>query len=385
LRKKFRIVTIKVEEQSVNKLFNVVRQLYLLKNSLLCISEEGLHSDKNLTKILIDLECILISIYNETLRLKLIPLSMIFKKLEKMTYSLARKLGKRVKVVIEGSDIYIDRKSVELLTDPLIHLIRNAIDHGIEEPEERIRKGKKPVGVVKIYARREGSMISIVIEDDGRGIDIEKIKRKAIRKQIITPEEASKLTWNDIVNILTMPGFSTKDKVTDISGRGVGMDIVKHNIEVLGGTFAISSEKDKGTRITLRIPLSSAIIKALIVQCAGVYYAIPLLAVNTIQKISSTISSDRVKPVVLSNEVVPVAETLRPKKPKYVIIVNALKNRKVGLLVDEIVGEENILIETLPPSLRRLLPKYINGVSLIGGKRIAFLVNNYELFTSCHN
>ena len=218
-----RLTTIKLNVNVIDRLFNTVNQLIASKNRMIAVTKNI--EDTEVRDLLRELDKVLLGIY--------------------------------------GEDIRLDRKAVEIMLDPLIHVIRNAVDHGIEPPQERKRLGKPEIGTIKIGAQEEGLYIKIIVEDDGRGIDEEKVKMKAIEKGLITPEEAKRLTWDDIVKILTTPGFSTKEISTNISGRGIGLDVVKKYLDELGGKLEIYSEKNKGTKIIMKILLTAAIVRAL--------------------------------------------------------------------------------------------------------------------------
>ncbi len=367
-----RITTIKVSERRLDNIFNNISQLYLLREELRRLFRDS-RTDSLISKTLIDLEKILAMLYSEALRLKLVPLQGIFRRLERTAYELARKLSKKVKVEIKGGDISIDKRAVDMLLDPLVHLIRNAIDHGIELPSERLRKGKPVEGLLKIYATKSSTEIVITIEDDGRGIDIERVKKKALERKLITPDEARKLSWNDIVKILTTPGFSTKDVTSDISGRGIGMDVVKNNVETLGGSLNIISEKDKGTKIALSIPLSSIIIKALVVKIRETFFAIPLSHIYKIVKKTS-----KTRYIVERKKIIPLINDLNSDNANYVVIVKTQYGEK-GLIVDSIVKEGNLLIKSLPLMLRKNTSNIISGIALLSKKEVAFLLNVNKL------
>ncbi|MCD6114126.1 MAG: hypothetical protein J7J78_02365 [Thermoprotei archaeon] len=369
-----KIRTVKINERKLNKVFNLASQLYLLGKELLRNVENAGLAYSSLAKTILDSEKVLAEIYSEALHLKLTPLHGVFRKLRRTAYDLARKLGKKVNVIVEGGDIAIDKRAVEMLIDPLVHIVRNAIDHGIEYPNERVKAGKREEGTLKIKAERKGIEIVITIEDDGKGINVEEVKRKAIKKGIISADEAEKLTWNDIVKILTTPGFSTKNKATDISGRGVGMDVVKRNVEALGGTFTITSQYGKGTKVTIKIPLTSVIVKSLVAKSSNQLYAIPVSSIVKVMKIKSNTEM-----LLLEDNLVPVLKVLLPSNPQYAIIVKAKNNTLKGLAVDNILKEDDLIVQPIPLILRKSVSRLIGGIVLLSEKRIAFLLNVNEL------
>ena len=374
MRNVVKIRTVKISERKLNKVFNLASQLYLLGKELLRNVEDAGLAYSSLAKAILDSEKVLAEIYSEVLRLKLTPLHGVFRKLRRTAYDLARKLGKKVNVIIEGGDIAIDKRAVEMLIDPLVHIVRNAVDHGIEYPDERVKAGKKEEGTLKIKAERKGVEIVITIEDDGKGIDVEEVKRKAIEKGIIPADEAEKLTWDDIVKILTTPGFSTKNKATDISGRGVGMDVAKRNVEALGGTFTITSQYGKGTKVIIKIPLTSVIVKSLVAESSNQLYAIPVSSVIKVMKIKSNTEM-----LFFGDNLVPVLKVLLPKNPQYAIIVKAKNNTLKGLAVDSILKEDDLIVQPIPLILRKTVSRLIGGIVLLSEKRIAFLLNVNEL------
>ncbi len=213
------------------------------------------------------------------MKLRMQPVKKIFSKFPRVVRDLAKKLNKKVQLILEGEDTEIDRSILDKLEDPLIHLVRNSIDHGIESPEERIRAGKPEVGTVKLGAYQEGDRIIIYIEDDGKGIDPEKVKKKAIEKGLITPEQAENMSDKEAFELIFMPGFSTVEQVSDVSGRGVGMDVVASTIHSLRGNIEIESQAGKGTKIIMKLPLTVAIIRTLMVAVNDRIFAIPLFSV----------------------------------------------------------------------------------------------------------
>ena len=369
-----KIRTIKISERKLNRVFNLASQLYLLGKELLRNVEDAGLAYSSLAKAILDSEKVLTEIYSEVLRLKLTPLHGVFRKLRRTAYDLARKLGKKVNVIVEGGDIAIDKRTVETLIDPLVHIVRNAIDHGIEYPNERVKVGKKEEGTLKIKAERKGVEIVITIEDDGKGINVEEVKRKAVEKGIISANEAKRLTWDDIVKILTIPGFSTKTETTDISGRGVGMDVVKRNVEALGGAFTITSQYGKGTKVTIKIPLTSVIVKSLVAKSSNQLYAIPISSIIKVMKIKSNTEM-----LLFGDNPIPVLKVLLPSNPQYVIIVKAKNNTLKGLAVDNILKEDDLIVQPIPLILRKSVSRLIGGIVLLSEKRIAFLLNVNEL------
>jgi len=295
---------------------------------------------------------------------------------------LAKKEGKEVDLEIAGSDIELDRAILDEIGDPLVHLIRNAIDHGIEPPSERIEKGKSPRGKISIKVWREKGHVIIEISDDGRGIDFKKVIEKAVEKGLITQEEALKIEPSQILEILTMPGFSTKEKVTDVSGRGVGLDVVKAKLDALGGRIDLETQPGKGSKFQLTLPLTLAIIKAMLVGVGKEVYAIPLMNIKEVIKIPK----DNVK-LIGANKVITLREEVIPlvnlneefgigfsteRKELSVVIVES-RIKRIGLVVDEIIGEQDIVVKPLGAYIKKI--KGIAGATILGDGRVALILD----------
>ncbi|MEN2985950.1 MAG: chemotaxis protein CheA [Thermodesulfovibrionaceae bacterium] len=280
----------------------------------------------------------------------------MFGKFPRMVRDLAKTLGKEVDLEIYGEDTEVDKSVIEHIGDPLVHIIRNSIDHGVEFPEERISKGKPPKGKIIINAYQKGTQIVIDVSDDGKGIDIEAVKAKAITKGLITLEEAEKMSEDSIINLIFLPGFSTKDISTELSGRGVGMDVVKSNVAKLNGYVEIFTEKDKGTTFRISLPLTLAIIQAMMVQVGEEIYAIPQSMIEeTLRVYTKEIKEvvgqrvltvrEKVLPVFILNEILGVPSNLDSEK-KY-ILVASVGERRFCVSVDAVLGQEEIVIKTI--------------------------------------
>ena len=244
------------------------------------------------------------------MKVRMVPVASVFSRFPRLVRDLSRKSGKEVELVLEGEETELDKSVVEVIGDPLVHLIRNAVDHGIEPESERVPKGKPAKGRVTLRAYHKGNSVAIEIEDDGKGLDPDKLREVAVRKGIMTAEEVKQLDDREARELIFAPGFSSAEKITDISGRGVGMDVVRTNIKTLKGSISISSEVGKGTRFTLSLPLTLAIIDALMINVAGEMYAIPLDAVSETTKIESARLTDVKgrKAVTLRGEVLGIVE-----------------------------------------------------------------------------
>jgi two-component system chemotaxis sensor kinase CheA len=307
----------------------------------------------------------------------------LMERLPRVVRDIARKSGKKVELHIEGKDIELDRVIVEEMADPLVHLLRNCVDHGIEMPEERASSGKPEKGLVTIRAMRERDQVIVNINDDGRGMNAEKIRNKAIEKGILTQEKAAGLGDRDIYALVCHPGLSTAEKVTDVSGRGVGMDTVKNSVDSMGGSLDIDSAPGKGTSITIKLPLSVAIIQVLLVKVGNYTSAIPInKVIQTLEVEKSELRrSQRKLAVMVQDELVPLlslrkilgAEKAEARDSLVPIVITEIKNRKVGLVVDGLVGQQEAFIKPLEPPLT--WTKGLSGATILGNGSIIFVLD----------
>ena len=347
---------VRVETERLDKLINLVGELVISRTQVVEIVKELDDSDKK--NAVAQLDRVTTELQYAAMNLRMVPIKQVFDRFPRMVRDLARASEKEIRLEIYGEETELDRSIVNQIGDPLVHLIRNAIDHGIESRAERIAKGKSETGTIRLGARHEGSHILIEIEDDGQGLDIDKIRQKAIAQGLISGDE--KITVDEAANLLFHPGFSTADVVTDLSGRGVGMDAVKSAVESLSGTIDIQSQAGKSMRVTIKLPLTLAIIKALLVVAGGETLAIPIQAVReNIQIEQSQIKTvQQQNVIVLRNEVVPLydlAECLGFGQieftgPLAVIIVET-RGQKAGFIVEDLIGQQEIVIESLSDML----------------------------------
>lgn len=309
----------------------------------------------------------------------------------RMVRDVAQKTGKEIDFQISGGETELDRSLLDVLSDPIIHLLRNSIDHGCETPAERKAAGKNPVGTVTLAARHEENHIVIEITDDGRGINPQKIKDAAVKKEIITPAQADAMTDHDAIKLIFASGFSTAAELSDISGRGVGMDIVKSNIEKIGGRIHVDSQVGKGTRFQVHLPLTLAIVRALLVESGTATYAVPLsTVVETLRLGTNDVNFSREKVtgkavLVIRGETVPLANLLmvlegNPNaglaknidRDAYVVVIG-FADKKVGLCVDRLAGEQEVVIKSLGNLLGDV--PGISGASILGDGRVALIVD----------
>ncbi|MDI6864444.1 chemotaxis protein CheA [Thermodesulfovibrio yellowstonii] len=356
------VATLRVDVERIDKVMDLAGEIVLARNRLLNLSNKleakyaGDEHVEGLVETTAFLDRVTSDLQLAVMKMRMQPLQKVFVKFPRMVRDLARTLGKEVDLEIIGEDTEVDKSVIEHIGDPLVHIIRNSIDHGIESPEERISKGKPSKGKIVINAYQKGTQIVIDISDDGKGIDYEAVKAKAITKGLITLEEAEKMSEEAIINLIFLPGFSTKDVSTELSGRGVGMDVVKSNVAKLNGYVEIFTEKDKGTTFRISLPLTLAIIQAMMVQVGDEIYAIPQsmieetlrIGIDEIKEVTGqrvlTIR-DRVLPLFLLNEI--LSTTGGVDNDRKYILVASVGDRRFCISVDSVIGQEEIVIKTI--------------------------------------
>ena len=365
--------TVRVDIEKLDLLMNQVSELIIAKNSLVSISSsDGQDNSQNLHDQIEYLERITTNLHESVMKVRMVPIESVTQKYPRMIRDLARTLNKKMDLVITGEDTELDRTVVDQIGDPLQHLLRNSADHGLESAELRAERGKPETGTIFLNAYQEGNNVVIKVGDDGNGIDTEAVKRKAIERGIVTAEQADSMSQKEIVNFLFMPSFSMAKQITDISGRGVGLDVVKSGIEQLGGDVEVATELGKGTIFTVRLPLTLAIIQALMVEIRDEKYAIALGSISNIEDISvNDIKYVQAKEVIhLRGSVIPIIRLdkmldIEPKEeePDHLTVVIVQKgDAQAGLVVDNLIGQQEIVIKSLG--------KYINGNKLISGATI---------------
>jgi len=389
--------TIRVDHHKLDHLMNVIGELIINRNRYAMLAralEEG-HEEvhvvaQQLTETTYAMARISDDLQDTIMKVRMVPVQSVFSRFPRLVRDLSRKSGKQVELIMEGEETEFDKSVVEEIGDPLVHLVRNAVDHGLEDEQERIRAGKKPKGHVWLRAYHKGNSVAIEVEDDGRGMDPEKLKQVAIRKGVITPEEANAMDDREALDLIFAPGFSSAEKVTDISGRGVGMDVVKTNIKNLKGSVHTQSEMGKGTKLTLTLPLTLAIIDALMVQVAGDTFAIPLDAVSETTKIEVEKLSDvnNRKAVTLRGEVLGIVELSellglpqtmdeRDVLPMVVIQDN---DRRLGLVVDRLLERQEIVIKPLGQYLNNFNLKGLSGATIMGDGSVVLILDPHEIY-----
>ncbi|MDR3673786.1 MAG: chemotaxis protein CheA [Holophaga sp.] len=392
--------TIRVAQSKLDTFMNTVAELIISKTMISHIVErletEALPSTaedlvKELRKASIYLDQVSKEIQASVLGIRMVPVKTIFTKFPRMLRDLAKSTGKKIELQMVGEDTEIDKSLIEELSDPLIHLIRNSADHGIELPDVRARAGKPETGTVVLRARHEGDSVLVEIEDDGKGIDPKVIRAKAVEKGIITPERAEQMSDEEAINLVFLPGFSTAQKVTDISGRGVGMDVVKSNVRKLNGSVAVSSAVGQGSIFTIKLPLTLAIIDALLMRAGGQVFALPGTSVEeTLLVPRETLSHlTRRKAINLRGEVLGITrlrELLHFKdavdldaKPddELPVVVVSTGGRRMGIIVDAFLRRQEMVIKPLAPYLASL--PGISGASILGDGGVVLILDPAEL------
>lgn len=393
--------TIRVSQAKLDTFMNTVAELIISKTMISHLVErfeaeslEGILDEmvKELRKSSVYLDQVSKEIQASVLGIRMVPVKTVFTKFPRMVRDLAKVSGKKIELQMVGEDTEIDKSLIEELSDPLIHLIRNSADHGIESPEVRLKAGKPELGTVTLRARHEGDSVLVEIEDDGKGIDPMLIRAKAVEKGLLTLERADAMSDEDAIDLIFMPGFSTAQQITDISGRGVGMDVVRSNVRRLNGRVSIKSEVGKGSVFTLKLPLTLAIIDALLMRVGGQVFALPGTSVEeTLLVTQETISHlTRRKAINLRGEVLGVTqlrELLRFEKSQeelgegveQPVVVISAGGRRMGLIVDAFIRRQEMVIKPLAPYLASL--PGISGASIMGDGGVVLILDPLELIT----
>ncbi|WP_320005796.1 Hpt domain-containing protein [Maridesulfovibrio sp.] len=390
--------TIRVDHQKLDHLMNLIGELIISRGRYTMLArglEEG-HLEvpvvaQQLTETTYALSRISDDLQDTIMKVRMVAVQTVFSRFPRLVRDLSRKSGKRVELITEGEETELDKSVVEEIGDPLVHLIRNSVDHGLEPEEERIANGKTSQGHVWLRAYHKGNSVAIEVEDDGRGIDPEKMRNVAIKKGLISPEEARNLDDREAIELIFAPGFSSAEKVTDISGRGVGMDVVRNNIKDLKGSVHIASEVGKGSKFTLTLPLTLAIIDALMVQINGANYAIPLDAVSETTKIEAerlTEVNNR-KAVTLRGEVLGIAELAElleqpvsdPDREVLPVVIVHDNERRLGLVVDRLLERQEIVIKPLGNYLNGFDLKGVSGATIMGDGSVVLILDPHEIYS----
>ncbi len=378
--------TVRVDIEKLDALMNQVSELIIAKNSLVSISSsdsgDGTQSQSFRDQIEY-LERITTSLHESVMKARMVPIESVVAKFPRMIRDLSRKLDKKMELYMSGEDTELDRTVVDQIGDPLQHLLRNSADHGLESAELRKERGKPEVGSINLKAYQEGNNVVIEVGDDGNGIDTENVKRKAIDRGIVTAEQAENLSQKEIIDFLFMPSFSMAKKITDVSGRGVGLDVVKSNIETLGGDVEVKSKLGEGSTFIVRLPLTLAIIQALLVEVHHELFAIALGSIITIEDVPVSeikyVQAEEVInlrgnviPLIRLNEILDIEEPEEAPESLTVVIVNK-GEKQAGLVVDNLLGQQEIVIKSLGKFISN--SKIISGATILGDGEIALILD----------
>lgn len=385
--------TIRVDIERLDELINLIEEVVILKSSLNKISLSVASSE--LTQSVRILNMISSNLQNNAMKLRMIPVENIFNRFPRMIRDVAKSLNKDIDFIMEGEETELDRTIIDEIGDPLVHLLRNSIDHGIESPEERLRSGKIKTGKISLIARHEGNNVLIIVEDDGGGINVEKVKKKALEKNLITKEQLSYMTEEESLNLIFLAGLSTVDVTTDLSGRGVGMDAVLSKVKSIGGNISVYSEREKGSRFTIKLPLTLAIMEVLLVGVQDETYAIPISYIEEVKELTEADikNINQVKVTVIRDKTIPLVDLKCklevPNSSKMikeidpdiysptipVVIVRTEEGNKTsGLIVDYIIGQEDVVIKPLG-KLASDQKSYVSGTANLGDGNLALILN----------
>jgi len=373
--------TVRVDIEKLDTLMNLMGELVIARSRIVETLKK--YQIKDVDESLAQLSRATLDLQNVVMKIRMIPVSFVFNRFPRMVRDLSRELGKKVNLIIRGQETELDRTVVDEIGDPLVHLIRNAIDHGIETPNERIMKGKPPEGTVELTARQEGNSVIIEVVDDGRGLDRMAIQRAAIEKGLLDESAAATMSDEEIYQYIFVSGFSTKKNASEVSGRGVGMDVVKNVIESLNGRVYIQSQPDKGTRVSIVLPLTLAIIQVLLVRVAGNVYAFPIVNIDSAIRASAT-EIKKVQDrdvIVVRGEIVPITFLRRvfgfngveETSDSLNVVIVRTRDQKRGFVVDELLGQEDIVIKSLGKLLSNI--PYFGGGAILGDGSIALIMD----------
>lgn len=381
--------SVRVDIDKLDVLMNLVSELIIAKNGLVSASsgDNGSENSQSFHEQIEYLERVTTNLHESVMKVRMVPIDSVVNRFPRMIRDLNRKLNKKMELYMTGEETELDRTVIDEIGDPLMHLLRNSADHGLESNEERVRLGKPEVGSIFLDAYQDGNNVIIDVRDDGAGINLEKVKKKAIEKGTITEKQAETMTDNDFIDLLFKPSFSTADKITDVSGRGVGLDVVKTKIEALGGSISAKTVAGEGSTFTIQLPLTLAIIQALMVQVGSEKYAIPLGNINGIEDIpKQDICSVQSKEVIhLRGSVIPIIrlhEVLDMEEPELdanslIVVVIKKGEQQVGLVIDDLLGQQETVIKSLGRHITN--DKLFSGATILGDGEVALILDTNTL------
>lgn len=378
--------TIRVDIEKLDVLMNLVSELIIAKNGLVSTSNTGSNEKNNGFNEQIEyLERVTTNLHESVMKVRMMPIETVTQKFPKMVRDLSKKLNKQMKLTMTGEDTELDRTVIDELGDPLMHLLRNSADHGLESEEQRKERGKDPVGSIILNAFQDGNNVVIEVGDDGNGIDVAAVKNKAIEKGTITPEQGDTMTDKEIIDLLFKPSFSTAKVVSDVSGRGVGLDVVKTKIESLGGAIEVKTALGEGSTFSIRLPLTLAIIQALMVEIGCEKYAISL---DSIQAIEDVLKTDikyvqskevinlrgNVIPIIRLHEILDIEMNEDDENDNLTVVIIKKGDKQAGLVVDKLIGQQEIVIKSLGSYIDSG-NKLISGATILGNGDVALILD----------
>ncbi|MBO5293309.1 MAG: chemotaxis protein CheA [Lachnospiraceae bacterium] len=380
--------TVRVDIEKLDVLMNLVSELIIAKNSLVSQTSTEGTSSSSFNEQIEYLESVTTNLHESVMKVRMVPIESVVNKFPRMIRDLQKKLNKKMELYMSGEDTELDRTVVDEIGDPLMHLLRNAADHGLESNELRKERGKPEVGSIFLDAYQDGNNVVIEVRDDGNGIDVEAVKTKAIERGTITEEQAAKMSDKEIINLLFLPSFSTAKEVTDVSGRGVGLDVVKSKIEALSGEVEVKSKLGEGSTWIVRLPLTLAIIQALMVSIGNEKYAISLGSIQTIEDITpqdiKLVENKEVIhlrgtviPLIRLNEVLDI-EAKESDDGHVIVVIVKKGDKQAGLVVDELMGQQEIVIKSLGKYVNKC--KIISGATILGDGEVALILDANTLF-----
>ncbi len=375
--------TVRVDIEKLDSLMNLVSELIIAKNSLVSSATSLGNNNSQLNDHIEYLESVTTNLHESVMKVRMVPIESVVTKFPRMIRDLSKKLNKPIELYMTGEETELDRTVVDEIGDPLMHLLRNSADHGIESPEERASRGKPEVGSIYLDAYQDGNNVVIEVKDDGNGIDVDAVKRKAVERGVLTEDQAAAADDNEIINLLFMPSFSTAKQVTDVSGRGVGLDVVKSKIESLSGEVDVKTKLGEGSTFSIRLPLTLAIIQALMVVVGNEKYAMALGGIQTIEDINpadiKTVQGNEVInlrgnviPLIRLDQVVGV-ESTRAEDENMVVVIARKGDKLAGFVVDELIGQQEIVIKSMGKYINKC--KFISGATILGDGEIALIID----------
>lgn len=384
--------SVRVDIEKLDDLMNLVSELIIAKNGLVSVTGISSSQDQSFNEHIEYLERITTNLHESVMKVRMVPIESVVNRFPRMIRDLSKKLNKEMDLIMTGEDTELDRTVIDEIGDPLMHMLRNAADHGLEPTIERLKIGKPRLGTIRLDAYQDGNNVTIEVTDDGSGVDVESIKIKAIERGAITEEQAEYMSEKEAVDLLFLPAFSTADKISDVSGRGVGLDVVKNKIEGLGGDVEVVTRLGEGTTFIVRLPLTLAIIQALMVDVSGEKYALPLNSIVTVEEImpedikyvhTKEVINIRgsVIPIVRLNEVLDI-EPIEMEQDELeddglIVVIVKKGDKEAGLVIDKLLGQQEIVIKPLGKYIR--VPKLISGATILGNGEVALIIDSNTL------